>query len=191
MSVIKKVHLQGLEAAKARIREMISRGKHPEPLFRDVAGIMDREVEDNFAAGGRDPQWPESKRVKKHGGQTLIDSAQLVNSIQDFVTDTSAGVATNKEYAAIHNDGGEIKRGPSYITTRLRTDARGNLLRQGTEGTLGNLAVFAKASHKRVRTRFRFNSGYSITMPQREFMKVSPAGVTDIEDAAQLFFTGG
>lgn len=187
--MIKKVELQGAAQARKKLALMISRSQNPEPLLRQIAGIMDDEVEQNFAVGGR-PAWPKSQRVKKHGGQTLIDSAQLVNSIQQFVTARSAGVATNKEYGAIHNFGGEIKRKPYYSEVRLRTDARGNLLRQGTEGLKANLAVFARKRHKRAVTRFRFSQGYTIRMPQREYMVVSPAGVTNIEKAALNFVCG-
>ncbi|MBT0665757.1 phage virion morphogenesis protein [Geobacter pelophilus] len=190
MAAISKVELQGTAALRQRLHTMITRGADPQPLLRQIAGIMDDEVQQNFEAGGRDPKWPESKRVKKSGGQTLIKSAQLVNSIQQFVTANAAGLSTNKEYAAIHNFGGEIKRGPHYSTVRLRTDARGNLLRQSTEGLKANLAVFAKASHKRTVTRFRFNNGYTINMPQREYFKISPTGLENIKWAAVQFVFG-
>ena len=191
--MIKRIDLQGVETLKRRIGDMISRGENPRPLFVEISEIMHAEVDENFAAGGRDPKWKMSKRAQKEGGQTLIDHGMdggLLGSIQTFVTATSAGVATNKKYAAIHNFGGDIQRKPYSATTRLRTDAKGNLLRQGTEGLKANLAVFAKASHKRTRDYFRFSMGYTIHMPQREFMKVGGVGIAKIEDAAAKFITG-
>lgn len=185
-----KVHLQGVEELKRRLAGMIARGRNLKPLLVDISEIIHSEVDENFQAGGRDPQWPQSKRAMKQGGQTLIDSGQLLASIQSFIGGNSAGVATNKAYAAIHNFGGPITRKPHSSTTRLRTDAKGNLLRQGAAGIKANLAVFAKAGHKRTRDYFRFNMGYTTHMPQREFMKISPAGLGKIEAAAAAFLTG-
>ena len=188
--MIKRIDLQGVEALKRRIGAMVARGENPSSLFGAISEIMHAEVDENFAAGGRDPAWKKSKRAQKEGGQTLIDKGILLASIQAFVTATSAGVSTNDPRAAIHNFGGDIVRKPYSSTTRLRTDAKGNLLRQGTEGLKANLAVFAKASHKRTRDYFRFSMGYTIHMPQREFMKVSAGGIAKIEDAAAKFITG-
>jgi len=183
-----KLELQGLDGLQSRIAAMISAGNDMRPLFVNIASIMHSEVEANFQAGGRDPQWPESERVKKHGGQTLIDSAQLISSIQEFVTGSSTGVSTNKAYAAIHNFGGDIERKPHHGSVRLRTDAKGNLLRQSGNN---NLAVFAKSSHKRAMEKSFSSEGWIIHMPQREFMKISDGGIGKIEAAAMVFFAGG
>lgn len=185
-----KTELQGVENARRIIAAMIAHGRNIEPLQREIAAIMHDEVEENFHAGGRDPKWKVSKRVQKTGGQTLIDSAQLVNSIQEFVSGNSAGVQTNKEYAAIHNFGGPITRKPHSGTVRLRTDAKGNLLRQGATGLKANLAVFAKSSHKRAVSKSFTSNGSTWNMPQREFAKVSPAGIGRIEQAAAAFISG-
>ena len=190
--MLKKVELQGVAELKRRIGEMIAHGRNTAPLMRQIAGIMADEVEENFEAEGR-PAWPKSKRAAREGGKTLQDSGLLVASIQQFIAwdATSASVSTNRKYAAIHNFGGEIKRYPFSSTVRLRTDAKGNLLRQGDEGLKANLAVFAKSGHKRTRDYFRFSMGYTIRMPRREFMRVSPAGLGDIEAAAARFISGG
>ena len=185
-----KVALLGVETARRIIAEMIARGRNPRPLQVEIAGIMHDEVELNFQAGGRDPQWKESERAKKYGGQTLIDTTQLRNSIQEFVSGNASGVFTNKVYAAIHNFGGPITRQPRTGTVRLRTDARGNLLRQGSEGLKANLAVFARSSHKRAVDRPFSSAGYTIQMPQREFMKISADGIGRIESAAAAFVQG-
>lgn len=182
-----KTYLQGAEKVKAIIAQMISRGENIKPLQREINAIMHNEVDENFQAGGRDPSWPESKRATKQGGQTLIDSGQLVGSIQEFISGNTSGVSTNKAYAAIHNFGGPITRHPFSMRIKLRTDAKGNLLRQGTEGFKANLAIFAKFSHKRTATRTYTSNGWTINMPQREFMKVSPAGIGKIEAAAAAF----
>lgn len=181
------IELQGLDALKQTIGAMLGRCQNIRPLLVEISETMRHEVEDNFQAGGRNPKWPESQRVKKHGGQTLINRGQLVASLQTFVTASSAGVSTNKQYAAIHNFGGSITRHPFSSSVRLRTDAKGNLLRQSTSA---NLAVFAKSSHKRATTKRYTSSGWTITMPQPEFMKLSDAGMEKINQAAAAFITG-
>jgi phage gpG-like protein len=185
-----KATLQGVEQLQRQLAALRQRGDNLKPLQREIAGIMHDEVELNFQSGGRDPKWKVSKRAEKKGGQTLIDSTQLRNSIQEFIMANSAGVATNKEYAAIHNFGGDIVRHPFSMPVRLRTtNAKGNLLRQGKEGLLANLAVFARKGHKRAVTRWYTSSGYTIHMEQREFMKVSAGGIGQIEAAAAAFIT--
>ena len=184
MADLIKIALQGVESTRSIIREMIARGRNLRPLQWEIAGIIRDEVEQNFQAGGRDPQWPASKRVQEKGGQTLIDKGNLEKSIRTFVERNAAGVGTNLAYAAIHNFGGVIQRYPFSMPVRLRTDAKGNLLRQSQ---YNSLAVFARSSHKRAATRWYTSNGYKISMPQREFMKVSPAGIGEIEAAAAAF----
>ena len=185
-----KTDLQGVEEFKRLVAEYRRRSNSLKPLLINISEIIHSEVMENFAAGGRDPQWPESKRVKKNGGETLVDKGTLIASIQTFIMANSAGVATNNAYAAIHNFGGPVTRKPHSTTTRLRTDSKGNLLRQGSEGLKANLAVFAKAGHKRTRDYFRFSMGYTWNMPQREFMKISSTGLGKIEAAAAAFIAG-
>ena len=97
------------------------------PLMRQLAGIMHNAVEENFAQGGRPEKWKPSKRALKYGGQTLIDKAQLVNSIHEFSDNDQAGVATNKVYAAIHNFGGDITIPAHERVIHFKTKKRGQI----------------------------------------------------------------
>ena len=72
--------------------------------------------------------------------------------------------------ARIHQLGGEINRAPYSTRIRLRTDARGNLARQPGNR---NLAVFARDSHKRVRTSWHEVRAYKIRLPARPFLGVN------------------
>lgn len=54
-------------------------------------------------------RWKESARAKSEGGQTLTETASLKNSIVYEASPTTVVVGTNKEYAAIHQFGGEIE----------------------------------------------------------------------------------
>lgn len=63
---------------------------------------------------GQDPEgkaWKASKRAEAESGQTLVDKAQLRNSITAATTADSVLVGSNKEYAAIHQKGGQAGRG--------------------------------------------------------------------------------
>lgn len=88
-------------------------------------------------------------------------------------------VGTNMLYAAIHNQGGSIRRQARTQTVRLRTDAAGRLLRQANHP---NLAVFASLRHRRALERQASIGAYSIDMPQREFMRLSEQDLADLAE---------
>jgi len=76
-----------------------------------------------------------------------------------------SSIGANVKYAAIHEFGGTIKRVLLAGSVRLRTDKRGNLLRQGKNG---NLAVFAKRRHKLAQTvSFAGGKRYEVRIPAR------------------------
>lgn len=71
-----------------------------------VTGVIDR-----FERGvGPDGQrWPESRRARVQGGQTLVDTSRLRDSITHRASDDGVEVGTNVVYAAIHQFGGRIE----------------------------------------------------------------------------------
>lgn len=83
------------------------------PFYAEAAEILRRSVDKNFATGGRPSHWPASGRVKRTGGETLVDTGRLRRSITTRVSDRHASVGTNVVYAAIHQFGGRI--GPHVI----------------------------------------------------------------------------
>lgn len=153
------------------------------PLMKEVSFLMSDAVAENFEQGGR-PKWlglaPSRTKPSK-----LQQSGRLRNSIVQYWDASSALVGTNVVYARIHQEGGEIQFAPRSGTTRLRTNARGNLLRQGANG---NLAVFARDSHKRVRTvRWTNESGWTVTIPARPFLQLTEDDNLQIEAAGQRY----
>lgn len=69
------------------------------------------------------------------------------------------------KYAALHEfGGGPFTRTQKAGTVRLRTDAGGNLIRQGKNG---KLAIFAKNTHKRAKEVAHQGSTYTVTYPAR------------------------
>lgn len=165
----------------ARRLEGFSRSKRP--LMRAIAGIMADAVEENFAREGR-PEWlglAPATRKRRDGGKILQDSGRLASSIVARAEADSAMVGTNLLYAAIHQFGGEITRAAHSGWVRLRTDASGNLLRQGKNR---RLAVFARDSHKRARTVRYTTSSSKTKIPARPFLRLTPTDGHEIERTA-------
>ncbi|SOZ12075.1 phage virion morphogenesis protein [Cupriavidus taiwanensis] len=186
-----KPDFAGLDRAIQRL-EGFQRSKRP--VMRRVAGVMADAVEENFAQQGR-PKWlglAPATRKRRGDGKILEDSGRLASSIVSQVDSDSAAVGTNVRYAAIHQFGGEITRAAHSGWVRLRTDARGNLLRQGEKGRASRLAVFAKDSHKRVRTVRFTTDGSKVKIPARPFLALTQADADNIEQTvsdylAELF----
>lgn len=128
------------------------------PLMRMIASDLKDSVEKNFIAEGRPKKWVElakrtiEERIKqgywkgpegrgkilqrKGGGSGLLGS---------FVTNydsETASISTNKEYAAIHQFGGEIKQGERqslYVQNRYKRGAKKGKFKKGTEAGKGFL----------------------------------------------------
>lgn len=81
-----------------------------------------------------------------------------------------------KDYAAAQQFGADIDIPARSVKTRLRTDQKGNLLRQGAEWTKKNLAVFASDDHKRVRESWSEVGAFSIHLPARPYLPFRGAG---------------
>ena len=62
--------------------------------------------------------WKPSRRVLRHGGQTLVEHAHLKGSITHKVDGASVEVGTNLVYAGIHQFGGTI------ATARAKANAQ-------------------------------------------------------------------
>lgn len=168
----------------------------PRPLMRALAGTLEAETEKNFAAQGR-PKWlglqPATLRRRGGTAQILQDTGQLAASIVSSYGRTEARVGSNKPYAAIHQFGGKIERAAYSSWVRLRTNAAGDLLRQGSDGRAARLAVFAKAGHKRARTVRYTTAGHTINMPARPFLpalgdgRIQPEALAALQADIQAF----
>lgn len=83
------------------------------PLMKELAGIAEYAVEQNFRTEGSRLSfpWKKSQRAINQGGKTLQDTGRLAASITSKVTKDYATTGTNLVYAAIHNFGGKTGRG--------------------------------------------------------------------------------
>lgn len=80
-----------------------------------IAELLENSVRRNFREGGRPDKWTASKRADgdagygNESGQTLVDTARLMNSITSKGSKTLVRVGTNVEYAAAHNFGIDVE----------------------------------------------------------------------------------
>lgn len=160
---------KGLDAALSRLAVL---GRSPRPIFKAIANYGESSTRLRFEhqRGPDGATWKPSRRVQKSGGQTLVKSRGLLRSITNAYGENFAAWGSNVAYARIHQLGGEISRAAHSTRIRLRTDPRGNLVRQP-----GNrkLAVFARDSHKRARTSWHEIGPHKIRMPARPFVGVN------------------
>jgi len=179
-----------LAAARERYAHLLAGTKDLTPLHRILAGTLEDETEANFAAQGR-PQWhpladsTKRARLARNKGSSVLmilqDHGYLAKSVSseygpDFALIGAGGAAS--AYAAAQQLGVTINR-PTYSTkVRLRTNAKGELLRQGATGKSANLAVFAKDRHKRVRESWHQVPAYSFTLPARPYLPFLGTGAS-------------
>ncbi len=185
-----KIEDSGVEAA---LGKMLERARDLAPLMRNIAEDLYDVTMENFEQQGR-PAWSplspatiRSRRKRGHWpGKILQQSGRMRASVAPFHDDASAGVGVATPYAGIQQLGGTIERGAYSSTARLRTDAKGNLLRQGTKGKEKNLAVFAKDTHKRAKSVRYTTEGFTIRIPARPYLPVTASGQLQPEAEAAV-----
>ena len=93
------------EAVVRDVEAMRARMVRTEPLLERFGARMSQySVPQNFAEGGRPTRWPDTPR----GGQAMVDTGRLRNSITHEVRGRSVRVGTNVKYAALRHFGGTI-----------------------------------------------------------------------------------
>lgn len=102
-----EIEISNAEQVSSALKKVATATKHRTPLMRNIAGTMESAVLQNFEAGGR-PAWAGLKYRK---GTPLVDTENLMSSIESTYDNNNAVVGTNVEYAAIHQFGGKAGRG--------------------------------------------------------------------------------
>lgn len=169
-----KDDLQVVRAVEQRLHDL-------RPVLRLLGTMARTAIVRNFEVGGRPTRWKISKRVEKSGGQTLVKSARLKDSIagaQPQVDDTSVMLGTTVAYAAIHNFGGVIKR-----------RARSQTLAFGKGGFISR--KFA-GRRKTGATKIAIAEigAHEIHMPRREFMVLQDADLINMKNEIVRYLTG-
>lgn len=171
---------QAVVAALLRLRQL---GESPRVIWAAIANEGEQSTRRRFQhqVGPDGVRWKPSRRAMKAGGLTLVHTTRLLRSITHTSNASSGEWGTNVIYAGIHNFGGEIQRLAHSSWLRLRTNASGRLLRQRDHG---NLAVFAKATHKRAVERRYTVGAHQIKMPARPYLGVNDQDVRSFLDLA-------
>lgn len=102
------------------LEEYASKVKKLKPILRQVSHVMLEDIDENFETEGANQgkkwkDWSDSwkERRKKLGrgkGRILQLEGELRESFTRKVDASSVVVGTNKDYAAIHNFGGKVKK---------------------------------------------------------------------------------
>lgn len=160
-------------------------------IFKQILRDIKVELGDEFARNFErqaffSDKWQRSRRAERRGGATLIDSGKLRRSITSKSDGTSITFYSSLPYAAIHNEGGEIK-----VTARMKRyfryrfyQAQGGFNR-GNYGTQrktlsdgGFYAWTSKMSLTDEAEMWRYMAlmkvGSSIKIPRRRFLGASP-----------------
>ncbi len=182
--------LTSLQATQARAED-------PTPVLKAIGDLMIRSTEQNFRAEGRPDRWQEVKKATRRRktargkSKILTWSGNLARSVVAQVQGKTVAIGSNWPYARIHQEGGIIPRSAKSGTVRLRTDAKGRLLRQGTEGRNSHLAVFAAGHHKRAVERAFTHGAYGIPMPARPYLLFQPGEAENYAEMVTTFILTG
>lgn len=147
-------------------------------ILKDIQVEMSDEFDRNFERQGFFSEaWKRRKSPTRPGGSILIDSGELRRSIRSRVTDTSIVFYTDLPYAAIHNEGGEIKvtkKMKRYFwhkyyeaTGSFGRKKNGELRKDKRTVQLGAEAEFWKCMAL-------MKEGNTIKIPRRRFLGTSP-----------------
>ena len=112
-----EVKIENKEVEEALL-ELASRTENLRPLMKNIAGILASSTEENFKNEGRPEKWTDladitkkkREKIKKWPGQILQVEGQLAGSVNPQYDNESAVIGSNKEYAAIHQLGGQAGR---------------------------------------------------------------------------------
>lgn len=186
MSELIKISISD-EALRAALGRLIASLTDTTPTMRDLSEIMidaSARAFDKTADPATGTPWQplsaSRQRQRAHKGRSIANMLQdgglLVGSIARpsgpgavrEIGPDHALVGTDVPYAAIHQFGGTIKREAAPMTVRLRKK--------------NGRIQFAENKHKRVRIVDTVHKAYTITLPARPFIGVSPTDIQDMLD---------
>ncbi|SMF83056.1 phage virion morphogenesis (putative tail completion) protein [Tistlia consotensis] len=100
------------QAVREAFVALLSRADDLTPVMEEVGAALVASTQLRFERGqapGGSP-WPPSLRVLHRGGNTLVESGRLRDSITYEASPTGVRVGTNVVYGAIHQFGGTIRK---------------------------------------------------------------------------------
>lgn len=154
------------------VREIIRR------ILNDIRVEMGDEFDRNFERQAFFSEaWARRKSPTRPGGGILVDTGTLRRSIRSRTTETSITFYTDLPYAAIHNDGGEIK-----VTKKMKRyfwhkycEAAGSFGRR-KDGSLRKDKRTVQLTTEAEFWKFMAlkREGSTIKIPRRRFLGTSP-----------------
>jgi phage virion morphogenesis protein len=150
------VDTREMMALFARLEERL---KDTTPLMQRIGRALHSSTKTRFQTqtapdGSR---WKPSRRAIREGGQTLVKTSRLRNSITWSADATRALIGTNVQYAAIHQTGGTVG-----IPARVMP-----------HGKKGRYISRSAAGQAEGSVRISFSSARKVEMPARPFLGVS------------------
>lgn len=153
-------------------------------ILSDIRIELGDEFDQNFEQEGFfGEKWRRRSSPLRPGGHILVDTGKLRQSIKSRSDDTSITFYSDLPYAAIHNEGGEIK-----VTAKMKRyfwyrymSARGSFGRKKSgelrndkrNRQLGSEAEFWKAMAL-------IKEGKTIKIPKRQFLGMAPEVETEV-----------
>lgn len=113
-----RLNVDNKEVTEALLN-LAKRTENLRPLMKSIAGIFASSTEENFKNEGRPDKWTDlaevtkksREKINKWPGQILQVEGKLAASVTTQYDDDSAVIGSNKEYARIHQLGGDAGRG--------------------------------------------------------------------------------
>lgn len=155
-------------------------------ILKDIKVELGDEFDQNFKRQAFFTEaWQRRKSPLRPGGAILIDTGKLRQSIRSESTETSIRFFTDLPYAAIHNEGGEIK-----VTAKMKRFFWARYC--AATGSFGRKKNGEKRKDKRtiqLSTEAEFwkclalmKVGKAIKIPKRQFLGASPQVETAVRE---------
>lgn len=147
-------------------------------ILKDIRIEMSDEFDQNFERQAFFSEaWQRRKSPVRHGGAILVDTGRLRKSISSRTTENSITFYTNEPYAAIHNEGGDIK-----VTAKMKRFFWAKY--KEATGAFGRKKNGERRNDKRTirlseeaefwKHMALMKVGKTIRIPRRQFLGVSP-----------------
>ena len=155
-------------------------------ILNDVRVELSDEFDRNFERQAFfNEAWQRRSSPTRPGGSILIDTGKLRQSISSRTTDSSITFCSTLPYAAIHNDGGEIK-----VTARMKRffwykyhEATGSFGRKKNgERRNDKRTVQLSTEAEFWKHMALMKEGKSIKIPRRRFLGASPEVEQAVKD---------
>jgi len=181
--------VKNTEKVKRELQKVAKRGSDARKPLKVIGLYMMRSIAKNFAEGGRPEKWQQSLSAKLTGKRTLIQSAQLKNSITFKATTRKLSIGTNKIYAKVQQFGGTIKpKSKKALTVPIHADAVGMRASDFQNTFVKKGIIFMKRGENAVPL---FALKKSVKIPARPFLLFQQEDVDFINKRLGQWFLEG